>query len=653
MLRGEVMDAQVNMMTVYGALSIPMRKCAGIALEDAKGRPQAVVTINFNRVTGIITDPGYHFRMAASGEEIVLHKERIRFIVLKRVPAETSAVGPEPKTDLFEMANGDLLTGTAVEPKFALRTDYGVISLSFPEIVSLEVQDPRNMIFGVVEKNGDTLHGTLQTEGIALRLDIGVQTQPIYKDNFVKIFVDDGNRRAWAAYGGTPSALPAPAPPPPSVSAPSAPAPVPAKAGGYLGVSAADAAGFVQALGLPDGKGAYVGAVQPGTPAQKCGLLMKDVIRKVNGQPVENAKDIVQKISSLAPGTPVKLEVWRDKAAKEIDAVLMAAPPKPPTPMPVAPPPPPPPPSAAPGPKETAPRPGGFLGVGLADVQPFVQTTGLPDAKGAYINAVLPGTPAEKIGLKSGDVIRQVNGQAVENVHDFMQKLSSMQPGASVKLGIWRDKALQDFDAVLIAVPPQYSIPQPAPAPPAPAPVPPPLPPAPPAPAPVAPPLPPAPPAPAPVPPPPAPAPAPPAPAPVPPPPAPAPAPPAPVPLPPAPAPEPKQESPAPKAKTGGYLGVGVGDVQQFADALGLPDPKGAFVKVVQPGTPAERAGFQPYDVIRKMNGQPIENAADLVSKLAAILPSTTIKIEVWRNKASKEIEAALSGWPQEPTPPK
>lgn len=93
---------------------------------------------------------------------------------------------------------------------------------------------------------------------------------------------------------------------------------------------------------------------------------------------------------------------------------------------------------------------------------------------------------------------------------------------------------------------------------------------------------------------------------------------------------------------TRGYLGVGIVDVHEYAEAVGLADEKGAFVKTVQPGAPAERAQLKPYDVIRKVDGQPVENAADLVRKISSLAPGAEPTLEIWRDKASQEVKVKL-----------
>jgi len=99
---------------------------------------------------------------------------------------------------------------------------------------------------------------------------------------------------------------------------------------GYLGVEITDvaqaaqqmdlpdASDLVEALGLPDEKGAYVHVVTPGTPAEKAGLQDDDVIRMVNGKSIDGAEGLVRAITNIDPGASVMLEVWRQGKPMEI-----------------------------------------------------------------------------------------------------------------------------------------------------------------------------------------------------------------------------------------------------------------------------------------------------------------------------------------------
>ena len=66
-----------------------------------------------------------------------------------------------------------------------------------------------------------------------------------------------------------------------------------------------------------------------------------------------------------------------------------------------------------------------------------------------------------------------------------------------------------------------------------------------------------------------------------------------------------------------GYLGVNMMDINPFiARQLALPDTVGALVEDVMPGSPAEKAGLQPGDVIQRFNGRPVKDTRALRSRL-------------------------------------
>jgi serine protease Do len=93
---------------------------------------------------------------------------------------------------------------------------------------------------------------------------------------------------------------------------------------------------------------------------------------------------------------------------------------------------------------------------------------------------------------------------------------------------------------------------------------------------------------------------------------------------------------------TRGYLGVAIDDASQYAKALELEDPNGAFVKRVEENTPASRAGIEAYDVIRKVNGKPILTARGLISTIASFPPGAAVEVEVWRKGEAKTFQVNL-----------
>ena len=91
-------------------------------------------------------------------------------------------------------------------------------------------------------------------------------------------------------------------------------------------------------------------------------------------------------------------------------------------------------------------------------------------------------------------------------------------------------------------------------------------------------------------------------------------------------------------------LGVAVQEVNQaFADSFKLDKPEGALVSMVEKGSPADKAGLQPGDVIRRVNGQPIVSSGDLPAVIGLAAPGDTVKLDIWRQGAAKDISARLT----------
>ena len=198
-LRGEVLNDTIGLTTQYGVLAVPLDRCAGLSFEGARTNTEALVTTNFNRLTGIITDRVIRFRIGSSGTEIPIRKEKIRFILMKRTAKEAEFTKKSPKADLFLMANGDLLSGEARERE--IRTDYGIVPVGFAEMADVQMQGGDNVTAVIKKTNGDTMRGTLETEELSLDLEIGVRVDAVYKDKFARVFVDLARRQAPAQLG--------------------------------------------------------------------------------------------------------------------------------------------------------------------------------------------------------------------------------------------------------------------------------------------------------------------------------------------------------------------------------------------------------------------------------------------------------------------
>jgi serine protease Do len=90
-------------------------------------------------------------------------------------------------------------------------------------------------------------------------------------------------------------------------------------------------------------------------------------------------------------------------------------------------------------------------------------------------------------------------------------------------------------------------------------------------------------------------------------------------------------------------LGVAVQEVNQaFADSFKLDKPEGALISTVERGGPADKAGLQPGDVIRKVNGQPVVSSGDLPAIIGMASPGEKVKLDIWRKGSAQDITAQL-----------
>ena len=162
---------------------------------------------------------------------------------------------------------------------------------------------------------------------------------------------------------------------------------------------------LAKAFKLDRTTGALVGDVSPDSPADKAGLKSGDVITQFNGQPIQDASQLKLRVAESAPGSIAQLSVSRNGESKTFDVTLGSLPDKQ-----VA---------KADGNRGTA-RKEALAGVGVADLDQNTRAElNIPaNVHGAVITQVAPDSAAYEAGLRTGDVITELNRQPVRNAQD-------------------------------------------------------------------------------------------------------------------------------------------------------------------------------------------------------------------------------------------
>lgn len=92
----------------------------------------------------------------------------------------------------------------------------------------------------------------------------------------------------------------------------------------------------------------------------------------------------------------------------------------------------------------------GLLGVNIQDVNDsLAQSFGRTDSQGALVSQVIDGSPAEKAGIKAGDIILKFNGEPVAGAAQLKNAVGRQKPGSTAKLTVFRNKETFDVSMTI------------------------------------------------------------------------------------------------------------------------------------------------------------------------------------------------------------
>jgi serine protease Do len=176
-------------------------------------------------------------------------------------------------------------------------------------------------------------------------------------------------------------------------------------------------------------RSAVVKEVYRNSPAAQAGIRAGDQVVGVNGKQVESFQQLLRKVAMLAPGTEAKLTVLREGTPRDVVVKLSARP--------------------AQEALAALASPGnlGELGLVLRDITPEVAAPmGLEPYAGVLVSGVVPRSPAARAGLRTGDVVTEVNRRKVKDISAVKGALER-GAGSSVLLRVQRGE-LQQYVAL-------------------------------------------------------------------------------------------------------------------------------------------------------------------------------------------------------------
>jgi serine protease Do len=172
---------------------------------------------------------------------------------------------------------------------------------------------------------------------------------------------------------------------------------------GYLGLAAQDVTSdMAEPLGMKEAEGVVVAHIESGSPAEKAGLKIHDVILELNGKKVETYVAFRNEVAAMKPGTRVRLTVSRDGKSEELAVMLGERP-------------------STVAMKEQPPQESKqALGIEVQNVtKDLAEQFGYQPGEGVIVSAVAPGGPAAGQGIQAGDLIASVDRQSVSSVEEF------------------------------------------------------------------------------------------------------------------------------------------------------------------------------------------------------------------------------------------
>lgn len=197
---------------------------------------------------------------------------------------------------------------------------------------------------------------------------------------------------------------------------------------GYLGVGIQDVTpDLAKSFGLDSERGALIASVYPGGPAEKGGIEAGDIVLSFDGKPLETSHDLPLLVSQMSVGSNVMVEVLRKGGKKTLQVQVGEL-------------------EKAERELAQAERVSGEMGIAVQELMPQqAEQMGLKGRRGVMVVKVIPGSQADWVGIRPGDIILEVNNTPISNLGEYSASIQKLKPDQVVRMFIKRGNLTSYF----------------------------------------------------------------------------------------------------------------------------------------------------------------------------------------------------------------
>jgi serine protease Do len=168
---------------------------------------------------------------------------------------------------------------------------------------------------------------------------------------------------------------------------------------------------LMKSFNVTEKEGAVVSQVFEGSPAEKAGFKVGDIIITLDGVKIKNSQDVVREVLKKQVGQRVRFGVLREGKEIDVSATTVEMP------------------AEKKDARAAASEKKEWFGLHVTTVTPdIVRELGLSRTEGVVVQEVDPGSPGANAGLRKGDVIVEVNRQKIKDEDEYQQAMEKVKP---------------------------------------------------------------------------------------------------------------------------------------------------------------------------------------------------------------------------------